>query len=208
MRSTPSGHVAVPPAFLAGARVRLRPWVGDDRTPFAALNADPKVMEHFPATLTRAQSDALVDRISTSITERGWGLWAAEYRPAGTHAPQFIGFVGLNSPTADLPFNPCVEIGWRLAQPYWGHGLAQEAARLALRIGFDVLQLDEIVAFTSLNNARSRAVMHRLGMEESPGEQFDHPSVPADSPVRRHRLYRLPQKDWGKTTRDNTAPTA
>lgn len=197
---------AVPPAMLAGTRVRLRPWLAEDRAPFAALNADAKVMEHFPAPLTRVQSDALADRISLRIDERGWGFWAAEYQPASAQAPQFIGFVGLNSPAADLPFSPCVEIGWRLAYDYWGHGLALEAARLALRVGFEALQLKEIVAFTTLRNTRSRAVMQRLGMQESPEEQFDHPAVPADSPVRPHCLYRLSQKHWATTALNITAP--
>ncbi|MBX3659460.1 MAG: GNAT family N-acetyltransferase [Ramlibacter sp.] len=194
----PSRAPATPvaPSLLTSARVRLRPWADADRAPFAALNADPEVMAHFPARLSRAQCDEMVDRISHFIEENGWGFWAADRLAADGTPPQFMGFVGLNRPMADLPFKPCVEIGWRLARPFWGQGLASEAAQLALRVGFDSLGLDEIVAFTAVGNQRSRAVMHRLGLQESPGERFEHPSVPVGHPVRPHCLYRLPRRQW------------
>ncbi len=157
-------------------------------------------MEHFPAPLDRAQSDAMADRIEALIHRQGWGFWAAEWLEgqdgAGTSNGMFMGFIGLNRPTAPLPFAPCVEIGWRLARPFWGRGLATEGARLALRAGFDALGLEEIVAFTARRNRRSRAVMERLGMRESPSEAFDHPSVPEGHAVRPHVLYRLTRTAW------------
>lgn len=166
-------------------RLRLRQWQAADRKPFAALNADPRVMEFFPSLFSRAESDAMADRCESLIQERGWGLWAAESKDAG----EFIGFVGLHTPSALLPFSPCVEIGWRLAFEYWGKGLASEAARGALGVAFKLLGLEEIVSFTALENRRSRAVMRRLGMSES--GTFYHPQVPNDSPLRLHGLYRL-----------------
>ncbi|WP_343592563.1 GNAT family N-acetyltransferase [Paracidovorax wautersii] len=191
----PEAPTCIDPALLQSPRLRLRQWTLADRAPFAALNADPAVMEHFPAPLDRAQSDALADRIETLIGQQGWGFWAADGLGA-EGGPQFIGFVGLNRPTALLPFNPCVEIGWRLARPFWGRGLATEGARLALRAGFEALGLDEIVAFTAKGNRRSRAVMERLGMRESAAEAFEHPAVPQGHPVRPHVLYRLPRAQW------------
>lgn len=167
------------------ARLLLRQWRPSDRSPFAALNADPRVMEFFPSRLTREESDAMADRCESLIDERGWGLWAVELKADRS----FIGFVGLGVPTARLPFSPCTEVGWRLAFDYWGHGFATEAAREALRIGFEVLKLEEIVSFTAVANRRSRAVMERLGMQE--GGSFEHPSVPVGSPLREHSLYRL-----------------
>jgi RimJ/RimL family protein N-acetyltransferase len=166
-------------------RLRLRSWREEDRVPFARLNADPRVMEYFPSTLTTAESDALAQRFATLIAERGWGCWAVERKLDAS----FIGFVGLNVPSAPLPFAPCTEIGWRLAADAWGQGLATEAAREALRVGFEVLGLPEIVSFTTLGNRRSRAVMERLGMKES--GTFEHPSVPMGNPLRPHCLYRL-----------------
>jgi RimJ/RimL family protein N-acetyltransferase len=169
----------------ATKRLVLRQWRSLDRTPFAELNADPRVMEFFPSPLTREQSDAMADRCEALISERGWGFWAVELRTSGS----FIGFVGLHIPAAQLPFSPCTEVGWRLAFDYWGYGFATEAAQAALRVGFEVLGLEEIVSFTTVANLKSRAVMERLGMKES--GIFEHPSVPAGSSLREHCLYRL-----------------
>lgn len=166
-------------------RLRLRQWLPADREPFAALNSDSKVMEFFPSLLTCAESDAIADRCQLLIEERGWGFWATECKATR----EFIGFVGLHTPSAELPFSPCVEVGWRLAFQHWGKGFATEAASEALRIGFQVLQLREIVSFTTLGNRRSRAVMERLGMRES--GTFEHPHVPESTGLRQHFLYRL-----------------
>lgn len=174
------------PIVLETGRLVLRPWLSADRAPFAALNADSEVMACFPAPLTRDESDALADRLAILIAQRGWGVWALERKEDG----QFIGFTGLHEPTDPLPFAPCVEIAWRLARTAWGQGLASEAARAVLAHGFDSLGLDEIVAFTTLGNRRSRALMERLGFSNR-GEDFDHPLLPAHSPLLRHCLYRL-----------------
>jgi RimJ/RimL family protein N-acetyltransferase len=159
-------------------RLRLRQWRVSDVLPFAAMNADPRVMEFFPELMRPAESRAVARRIRDLITERGWGLWAVEVR-GGT---RFIGFVGLHVPAPELPCTPCVEIGWRLAPAHWGRGYATEAARGVLEVGFARLGLDEIVSFTARQNLRSQAVMQRLGM----------------NPLREHVLYRLQRDDWEK----------
>ena len=171
---------------LRTARLVLRDWRDDDLAPFAALNADPAVMAHFPAPLSRHESDAMAARIRAAIAERGFGFWAVE---APGVAP-FVGFVGLSVPGFDAPFTPCVEIGWRLARAHWGRGYATEAARAALADAFGRLGLAEVVAFTVPANAPSRAVMTRLGMTRDPADDFDHPLLPAGHPLRRHVLYR------------------
>jgi RimJ/RimL family protein N-acetyltransferase len=172
-------------------RLRLRQWLPTDREPLAALNADPRVMEFFPSVLERAASDALADRCESLIAERGWGFWAAEVKESN----QFIGFVGLNVPVAELPFSPCVEIGWRLACQYWGQGYATEAAKRVLRAGFEDINLPEIVSFTSLRNIRSQSVMERIGMFKT-AENFEHPLVPVGNLLREHCLYRLSRAQW------------
>ena len=168
-------------------RLTLRQWRDEDREPFAAMNASPVVMEHFPARMTRAQSDALVDRLSTRIDVDGWGLWALEVTETG----EFIGFTGLSVPGFDAHFTPAVEVGWRLVPQAWGHGYASEAARRALAYGFGEVGLDEIVSFTTQSNVRSQAVMRRIGMTHDTSDDFDHPNVAASSPLRRHVLYRV-----------------
>ncbi len=190
-----------PPLAFDTERLRLRPWRASDAAPFATLNADPEVMAFFPAMLRRAESDAMLSRLQAQIMARGWGFWAAERRDTG----EFIGFVGLQVPLAPLPFSPCVEIGWRLARAHWGKGYATEAARAALRVGFERLALREIVSFTAVVNLRSRAVMERLGMQAA-AETFEHPSVPEGSPLRTHCLYRLAREQFEKgNTTWNTA---
>ena len=172
---------------LRTERLLLRPWRESDRLPFAALNADPAVMEFFPAMRSCIESDAFVGRIEAGFAARGWGLWAVEI--PGT--VEFAGFVGLSPPRPELVFAPSVEMGWRLAPSVWGQGFATEAARAAAAFGFEKLDLTEIVSFTAVTNLRSRRVMERLRMTHNPAEDFDHPALPIGHELRRHVLYRL-----------------
>jgi ribosomal-protein-alanine N-acetyltransferase len=177
---------------LPTSRLLLRRWTDADLPAFAALNADPQVMEHFPKPLDRAESDTVAARIRAHFDDRGYGLWAVSV----VDGAPFIGFVGLNVPAFQAAFTPCVEIGWRLAQEHWGHGYASEAARAALQFGFDELQLDEIVSFTVPANVRSRGVMQRIGMRYSPEDDFEHPVLPVGHPLRPHVFYRLRRAEW------------
>jgi RimJ/RimL family protein N-acetyltransferase len=149
-------------------------------------------MEHLPSVLTRQESDALASRIAQSFAAHQLGLWAIEVPGV---AP-FIGFAGLAIPTFEAHFTPCVEVGWRLARPFWGAGYATEAARAAVGDGFKRLGLREIVSFTVPANARSWGVMERLGMHRAPEDDFDHPKLPAGHRLARHVLYRLTRAEW------------
>ncbi len=168
-------------------RLFLRPWQDADRAPFARMNADPRVMEFFPALLSTEQSNAWIDRSEAYMEQHGLGFLATELRATG----EFIGFIGLAVPGFEAAFTPCVEIGWRLTAEHWGRGLATEGARAILRYGFTTLALREVVAFTATANQRSRRVMEKLGMTYNPADDFDHPKIPAGHPLRRHVLYRL-----------------
>jgi RimJ/RimL family protein N-acetyltransferase len=187
-----SGPIPIPIPRIRTERLLLREWRDSDRAPYAALNADPEVVEHLGGALDRAASDAMIERIVARWAADGHGLWAVERLDDGT----FIGFVGLAAPAFEASFTPCVEVGWRLARAAWGHGFATEAAREALRFGFETLGLDEIVSFTVPANGRSRAVMERLGMIRDPADDFDHPNRPPGDPLRRHVLYRLSRERW------------
>jgi RimJ/RimL family protein N-acetyltransferase len=185
--------LAVP--VLETARLRLRGWRESDLEPFAALNDDPLVMEHFPSRLTRAESDAMAASIGEHFARHGFGLWAVEVPGAA----DFIGFVGLSVPRFVSHFTPCVEVGWRLASEHWGRGYAPEAARAALRFGFEQVGLDQIVSFTVPANLRSRRVMEKIAMRRDPGDDFDHPSLAEDHPLQRHVLYRMSRVDWKRS---------
>jgi 3-dehydroquinate dehydratase/shikimate dehydrogenase len=205
----------VEPVVLRTKRLVLRGWRESDRSPFAALNADPAVMEHFPATLDRSESDALVDRIIERMDQQGFGLWAVEV----DGGPECIGFVGLNPIPFEAAFTPALEVGWRLARSAWGHGYAPEAAIASVDFAFASVHrhgddfrlegpgppLDEIVSMTTTGNAKSRRVMEKIGLRRDPADDFDHPGMLERAPhLARTVLYRASSEDWART-RDASA---
>lgn len=173
-------------------RLRLRLWQKRDRGRYAEMNADPVVMRYEPAILTRRESDAQADGIDALLAERGGlGMFASELRGTG----EVIGFTVVIAVDFDAHFAPAVEIGWRLVPSAWRQGYATEAARALASRAFEVLRLPEIVAFSVAGNARSRAVMRRLGMTHDLSDDFDHPEIQAGTPLCHHVLYRLRAAD-------------
>jgi ribosomal-protein-alanine N-acetyltransferase len=170
-------------------RLRLRRWEPRDRAPFAALNADPEVMRHFPRPLARAESDAMVGRLLARWERDGFCFGVAERRADGA----FVGMVGLARVQFPLPRTApgAIEVGWRLARPHWGRGYATEAARAWLAWGFATRGLAEIVAFAVPANHRSQAVMRRLGMASDPARTFEHPQLDPGHPLRQHLLFAI-----------------
>lgn len=186
---------------LKTERLLLRRWCKEDREPFAAMNRDPAVMEHFPALLSKAESDAFVDRIDACFEHRGYGLWAVE----SPKVAPFMGFVGLWPVDFEADFAPAVEIGWRLGRSFWGVGFATEAAQAATAFAFERLDLPELVSFTAAGNLRSRRVMERLDMQRDPAEDFEHPELPAGDALRLHVLCRLDRARWRQLHRAQRA---
>lgn len=180
--------------ILETERLRIRNWLESDRPLFAEINADPKVMEFFPRRRPRDESDALMDEVRTRIRETGLGFFALALKD--TDEP--IGFLGLARP--DLaPFLPdgTVEIGWRLAVRFWRQGFVTEAAKAMLRHGFEKHGLAEIVSFAVENNARSTAVMKRIGLRHDPARDFEHPRVPDTAPhLKHHVVYAISRSEW------------
>ncbi len=172
---------------LRTERLLLRRWRAADLPAAAAMNADPAVMRYFPAPLSSGESAAMVQRQEASFSAHGYGLWAVELAAGGG----LIGAVGLLDVDIDAGFAPAVEVGWRLARPFWGRGLAAEAARAALAFGFEQLLLASVVAYTAACNLPSRRLMERLGMSRDPAEDFLHPWLAAGDPLAPHVLYRL-----------------
>jgi len=170
---------------ITTGRLILRRWRDEDRAPFAELNGDPETLVYFPSTLSREESDEFVDRIEARFARDGYGLWALEVRLTG----QFIGFTGLAPLREDVPGGGGMEIGWRLARPAWHHGYATEAALAARDVAFAGAALPEIWSMTAVLNTPSQAVMRRIGMTEA--VRFDHPGVPAGSPLRPHVMFHL-----------------
>lgn len=177
---------------LETPRLQLREWRESDKAPFFHhINASPDVMRYFPSLLTQDESNKLVDLFKDKFTQQnGWGFWAVELRETS----EFIGFVGLNVPGVQLPFSPCVEIGWRIAKDHWRQGYTYEAALTVLKYAFEKLSLEEVVAFTAITNRPSQGVMKKLGMSQS--EYFLHPALDKAHPLAEHVLYRLKKQDF------------
>ena len=182
----------MPSIELDTPRLRLRTWRDDDLTAFAEMNADPEVMRHFPACMSREESDALAARIRQHFQDHGFGQWIVERLDDG----RFVGVLGLQNLSFAAHFAPAVEIGWRFMPRHWGQGLACEAAQAALTFAFERLLLAEVVAFTVPANLRSQALMLRLGMQRDPHDDFEHPRLPVDHPLRLHVLHRLGRAEW------------
>lgn len=172
--------------MLETERLILRAFRDADRDPWAAMNADPEVMRHFPATLTREEADAVIERVNGKIAATGVGFWALERKTDNA----FLGFAGLNCiGHENLPIFGQWEVGWRLSRHAWGQGYATEAGTAALAHGFGVMRLPRILAYTAQTNTPSEAVMLRLGMKRAAEMDFEHPAIPQGHPVRPHIVY-------------------
>ncbi len=176
---------------LHTSRLLLRQWKKSDYPDFAEMSSNTKVMEYFPKLLTEEESNAIAEKLSKLISDRGWGLWAMEEKSSN----RFIGFTGLHEVSNDLPFGPAIEIGWRLSDKFWGKGYATEAAGKVLEFAFTELQIEEIVSFTSTLNLKSEAVMKRLNMINT-NCNFLHPKIEDNHPLKEHILYKINKKQW------------
>ena len=171
------------PYSIETPRLLLRPWQRNDFALFAQINASPEIMRYFPQPLSTIESNMLAEKFQHLIELNGWGFWALELKQTG----QFIGFTGLHTQPELFTFSPCTEIGWRLDSAYWHHGYATEAATACLKFAFEKLKLNEVKAFTAVQNTPSEKLMLRLGMQHQ--GYFDHPKLDQHSPLCRHTLY-------------------
>ncbi|MBL7481108.1 GNAT family N-acetyltransferase [Legionella bononiensis] len=170
---------------LETSRLILRDWKDEDVSPFFLMNQDPKVMEYFPGVWTMDMVHSFITRMKSQLVNKGFTLWAVEEK----ETQAFIGFIGLNAPSWEAHFTPCVEIGWRLASSSWGKGYATEGAQAVLEFAFHHLKLKKVVSFTVPDNLRSRRVMEKIGMTRVSDGDFLHPNLEPSHPLARHVLY-------------------
>ena len=151
------------------------------------MNADPRVMEFFPATYDRERALITAARLRQRLDSDGYGWWIVEIKEGA----DFAGAVALGDVPFEAPFTPALEVGWRFAYDHWGRGYAAEAARIVLHFAFTAMERDEVVALTAAMNLRSQRVMRRLGMTRDPRDDFEHPHLEAGHRLRPHVLFRL-----------------
>lgn len=171
--------------FIETQQLLLRQWEMEDAIDYAAMNADPILMEHFPNTLSSEESLKHLLKMQSAIQSQGYGLFAIEIKESG----HFIGFTGLSHPSFKSDFTPCVEIGWRIARPYWRNGYAFQAARACLDFGFNQIGLSSIFSFTAISNIPSENLMVKLGMQK--WGMFEHPNLPTGHSLRKHVVYSI-----------------
>jgi RimJ/RimL family protein N-acetyltransferase len=170
---------------LETERLLLRTWNDEDVLPFFKMNQDPLVMEYFPDFWSMDMVTSFIKRMNTQLRDKGYTLWAVEEKVSH----KFIGFIGLNCPEWEAHFTPCVEIGWRLAYPFWGQGYAPEGAQAVLDYAFNELKLQKIVSFAVADNLKSRRVMEKIGMIRDLTGDFLHPNLDPNHQLAKHVLY-------------------
>lgn len=166
-------------------RLIIRHYKEEDFVAFAEMNADEKVMAHFPNTLSTEESRAMFERLNTRLDETGKSFWAVELKENN----EYIGFIGLSEPNYEADFMPCTEIGWRLRSQYWGKGYATEGARACVEVGWNQFELDEIVSIAVTQNFSSIRIMQKLGMKYD--KNFIHPKLAQWPEIEECVLYRL-----------------
>lgn len=170
-------------------RLRFRDWQQEDFVTFEKMNADAEVMRYFPSILTSKESEEFLEKIQDEFKERGYGLYPIELRDTG----EFIGYIGFHLSTFEAEFTPCVEIGWRLHNDFWGRGYATEGAKACLKYGFETLKFEKIYSFTAKINISSENVMQKIGLEYV--QDFQHPSV-GEGSLKDHVLYCLSRTNY------------
>jgi len=183
--------------IFQSARLGFRRWVNDDIFPFSEMNKDDEVMEFFPDCMSDEETLEFVDKVNNMLNQFGYGLYAVDK----LENKEFIGFVGFWHPTFESDFTPCIEIGWRISKENWNIGYATEGAKECLRYGFNQLGFIEVYSFTSKINAKSEKIMQKVGMHKV--KEFEHPKIKEGNELRRHILYKIGNKVFSKSLKDN-----
>ena len=161
-------------------RLRLRPWRVEDKPAFNHIINTPAMMAHFGGVASPTTIDALIDLMIEAQERDGFSMWAVEMR----EDRELAGICGVRHQIGypELPVYGELEIGWRIGERWWGHGIAREAAEASIAWGWANTDFARIAAWTSIGNTRSWGLMTRLGMVRRADLDFHHPRVAANDP--------------------------
>lgn len=164
-------------------RLGFRNWIENDKPKMALINADPKVMEFFPCTLNKEQTEQFIDRMQSQFYKNGFCYFALDKLENN----EFIGFIGISEQNFEADFTPCVDIGWRLSQKEWGKGYATEGAKKCLDFAFNIIGLKSVKSICPIINDKSEHIMEKLGMTKK--KTFNHPLLKEHSKLESCVLY-------------------
>jgi RimJ/RimL family protein N-acetyltransferase len=169
-------------------RLTLRPWREADKPVFEAIINTPTMMEHFGGVWAPRDHDSLIEAQMASQVADGFSMWAVDWRETGG----LIGICGLRrAHHPETPVTGDLEIGWRIAEPFWGKGIAREAAVASMDWGWSNTGDPRIIAYTTDSNERSWGLMKRLGMERRADLDFRHPKFALDDPLGAMIVYAI-----------------
>lgn len=127
----------------------MRSIHGDARA-MATLSADGRI---FSVDETRV----FLDRAAEHWRLHGFGLWVFH----SAHDGNFLGYGGIKH--ASVEDRDEIELAYAVQSKFWEMGYASEISEAVLRVAFDDLKLERIVAFTLPHNLASRRVLERCG---------------------------------------------
>lgn len=171
--------------IFTSERLGFRNWTEQDKSKMGLINADPKVMQHFPSIPTQKQTDEFIERMKSQFSKNGFCYFAVDLL-AGN---QFIGFIGISEQHFKSDFTPCIDIGWRIDSAQWGKGYATEGAKKCLEYAFDQLEINTIKSICPVVNQKSEKVMQKIGMKKI--KNFDHPLLSEYHELKNCVLYAI-----------------
>jgi RimJ/RimL family protein N-acetyltransferase len=166
-------------------RLLLRGFRRDDLPAFAQMHTDDEVMAYLGARrLPPEITDGIAAACQRGFERTGVAKIAVERKSDGA----FLGMAGLSF---EDWYPDDIEVGWRLARPYWGFGYAAEAGVAWLDHAFKALDAPRVISIADVPNTRSIAVMQRIGLG------FDHHAeLPYEGSTFAAVVYALTREQW------------
>lgn len=175
--------------IFTSERLGFRNWIDTDVDKMIVINSNKEVMEFFPLTQTKEQTQTFIDRMKQMYQDKGFCYFVVETLSDN----KFIGFIGLAEQNYPADFTPCIDIGWRLHPDFWNNGYATEGAKACLNYATHILKLESVYAVAPSINLKSIEVMRKIGM--SYVKDFSHALLQNNTRLRDCVLYVIKNKN-------------